>query len=204
MQRSSLVSLPSSFRCFRNRVGRTVGDDTVCAEAKITEDQHRSEARSSATGLTVNDGELPLSVALVRVAVGRAGCSVRGPPGVSERGLVHERLLEVDVRVLDVLSERSNLSDGLEEPERDERRKRCEKRRDRKKWGWKEGRETCGWRSRVSAKTGRPSSRLGRKREAHMVSPGVSPSIPIPDQEEQDGKRRSVNPLAAASSPRKR
>lgn len=64
---------------------------------------------------------------------------MRGPPGVSERGLVHERLLEVDVRVLDVLSERSDLSNGFKEPERDERRKRCEKRRDRKKWGRKEG-----------------------------------------------------------------
>jgi hypothetical protein len=64
----------------------------------------------------VDDGELLVVVALVRVAVKRGGLSVRGPSGVSHRGLGEERLGHVDRRAGDEFSQLGDLADLLEEP----------------------------------------------------------------------------------------
>ena len=61
----------------------------------------------------VDDGELPLGVGAVRVAVNPAGRAVGGPSGVCNTGVVVEDLCEVGLLLLDELLQLGDLADLL-------------------------------------------------------------------------------------------
>ena len=62
----------------------------------------------------VDNGELPLGVGAVRVAVDPAGRAVGGPSGVCNTGVVVEDLCEVGLLLLDELLQLGDLADFLE------------------------------------------------------------------------------------------